>query len=67
MDSILQTFTGNTDRETLVKNALDIPVQAKKIRFIPTAYSQGGKALRVELYGQPVDGNHSSNLYCGVL
>ncbi|KAK3755604.1 hypothetical protein QZH41_017598 [Actinostola sp. cb2023] len=48
-------FPGNTDKHTIVKNILDIPVQAKIIRLIPTTY-HSYKALRVEVYGLVVRG-----------
>ncbi|XP_031554823.1 coagulation factor V-like [Actinia tenebrosa] len=43
-------FPGNTESKTVVKNALDYPVLARFIRFIPTRYWKW-KVLRVEVYG----------------
>ncbi|XP_031549731.1 venom prothrombin activator pseutarin-C non-catalytic subunit-like [Actinia tenebrosa] len=43
-------FPGNTDSNTVVKNALDYPVLVRFIRFIPTQY-HNWKALRIEVYG----------------
>ena len=46
----VKNFTGNTDTNTVKKNALPAEVYTKAIRFYPKSYS-GGIALRVELYG----------------
>ena len=48
----MKTFTGNSNTNTVKKNALAAEVYTKAIRFFPKSYS-GGIALRVELYGYP--------------
>lgn len=48
----VKSFTGNSDTNTVKKNALPAEVYTKAIRFFPKSYS-GGIALRVELYGYP--------------
>lgn len=48
----VKSFTGNSDTNTVKKNALPAEVYTKAIRFFPKTYS-GGIALRVELYGYP--------------
>jgi hypothetical protein len=53
-----QLFTGNTDRNTVVKNVLNPPIRAKLIRFIPTTY-HNWKVLRVEAYGS-VEGKYTA-------
>ncbi|KAK3744972.1 hypothetical protein QZH41_008497, partial [Actinostola sp. cb2023] len=58
-------FPGNTDKHTIVKNILDIPVQAKLIRFIPTKY-HNRKAVRVEVYGLGVKDFSCRSLPVGV-
>ncbi|XP_073227971.1 uncharacterized protein [Porites lutea] len=45
-----KTFTGNGDRNSIVRNELSEPLAAKFIRFYPVTF-QGRKALRVEVYG----------------
>ena len=48
-----QLFTGNKDRDGVVKNTLDdTRILGRFIRLIPTKYNKDGwKALRVEVYG----------------
>ncbi|XP_028513073.1 uncharacterized protein LOC110232869 [Exaiptasia diaphana] len=53
-NNTVQTFVGNTDGNTAVKNVLNAPVLAKLIRFTPTKWNNY-KALRVELYGIEYD------------
>lgn len=48
----VKTFAGNTDTNTVKKNALPAEVYTKAIRFYPKSYNVG-IALRVELYGYP--------------
>lgn len=52
----VKTFTGNSDTNTVKKNALPTEIYTRAIRFIPKSYS-GGIALRVELYGYPAGRN----------
>ena len=49
---LTQEFTGNSDRDTVVENVLNLPIEAKFIRFQPTAW-HGHISMRVELYGCP--------------
>jgi hypothetical protein len=51
-------FTGNTDKDNVVKNVLNPPTRAKFIRFIPTTYHTW-KVLRVEAYGS-VEGKYTA-------
>ena len=48
----VKIFAGNTDTNTVKKNALPAEVYTKAIRFYPKSYNVG-IALRVELYGYP--------------
>ncbi|CAH3166112.1 unnamed protein product, partial [Porites evermanni] len=49
-DGSEKTFTGNGDRNGIVRNELSEPLAAKFIRFYPVTY-ENKKALRVEVYG----------------
>ncbi|XP_015762694.1 PREDICTED: lactadherin-like isoform X2 [Acropora digitifera] len=49
---VVKEFTGNSDRDTVVENVLNPPIEAKFIRFQPTAW-HGHISMRVELYGCP--------------
>ncbi|XP_067039926.1 uncharacterized protein [Acropora muricata] len=46
----VKEFIGNSDRDTVVENVLNPPIEAKFIRFQPTAW-HGHISMRVELYG----------------
>ena len=48
----MKTFAGNTNTNTVKKNALPAEVYTKAIRFYPKSYNVD-IALRVELYGYP--------------
>lgn len=48
----MKNFVGNTDTNTVKKNALPAEVFTKAIRFYPKSYNVD-IALRVELYGYP--------------
>lgn len=62
----MKTFTGNTNTNTVKKNALPAEIYTKGIRFIPKSYS-GDIALRVELYGYPKGMlNHDEFKHCTV-
>lgn len=43
-------FTGNFDRDTVVKNRIDPPIIARFIRLVPKTWNNWN-ALRLELYG----------------
>ena len=45
-----QVFTGNFDRDSIVRHNLHPPIRARCIRFQPIAWS-GHISMRVELYG----------------
>ncbi|XP_074628765.1 discoidin, CUB and LCCL domain-containing protein 2-like isoform X2 [Acropora palmata] len=45
-----KTFTGNTDRDSIVRHDLNPPIRARYIRFQPIAWRQH-ISMRVELYG----------------
>ena len=45
-----QVFTGNFDRDSIVRHYLNPPIRARYIRFQPIAWS-GHISMRVELYG----------------
>lgn len=47
---LLQVFTGNTDRDTVVSRDLYPPIRARYIRFRPVTW-EGHISMRVELYG----------------
>ena len=47
---LLQEFVGNNDNNSVIKRKLNQPPVAKFIRFYPVSFN-GGKALRVEVYG----------------
>ncbi|XP_068684957.1 retinoschisin-like [Montipora foliosa] len=47
---VVKEFTGNSDRDTVVDNVLNSPIEMKFIRFQPTAW-HGYISMRVELYG----------------
>lgn len=53
----VKTFTGNSNTNTVKKNALPAELYTKAVRFLPKSYSGGGIALRVELYGYPAGMN----------
>ncbi|XP_068731165.1 EGF-like repeat and discoidin I-like domain-containing protein 3 [Montipora capricornis] len=63
---VVKEFTGNSDRDTVVENVLNSPIEMKFIRFQPTAW-HGHISMRVELYGcrEDVDecrtGSHDCN------
>lgn len=47
---LIQVFTGNTDRDTVVFNEMFPPITARFIRFRPLSWN-GDIGLRMELYG----------------
>ena len=47
---ITQEFTGNTDRNTIVRYNLNPPITARFIRFRPVSWT-GHISMRAELYG----------------
>lgn len=47
---LLQVFTGNTDRDTVVSRDLYPPIRVRYIRFRPVSW-EGHISMRVELYG----------------
>ncbi|XP_068684952.1 EGF-like repeat and discoidin I-like domain-containing protein 3 [Montipora foliosa] len=63
---VVKEFTGNSDRDTVVENVLNSPIEMKFIRFQPTAW-HCHISMRVELYGcrEDVDecrtGSHDCN------
>ena len=48
--SLLQVFSGNTDRETVVYQAVNPPIRARFIRFRPIKWHLF-ISMRAELYG----------------
>ena len=48
----MKTFTGNTDVNTVKRNALPAEIYTKAIRFYPRSFHVR-IALRVDLYGYP--------------
>lgn len=58
----MKTFVGNTDTNSVKKNALPAEVYTKGIRFYPQSYYVA-IALRVELYGYPAGMLNDFNLY----
>ncbi|XP_067027641.1 uncharacterized protein [Acropora muricata] len=49
-NNITKIFTGNSQRQEIVKNDLYNPLAVKFIRFYPVTFN-GNKALRVEVFG----------------
>lgn len=50
VNSTVKVFPGNSDKSSVVKHVLPMPIKARYIRFIPTAHA-GWPCLRVEVYG----------------
>ena len=48
---VSQIFTGNSDRNTLIKHSLKPHIEARYIRFHPRTHSYKAACLRAELYG----------------
>ena len=48
--TLLQIFIGNTDRNTVVKNDLETPLNTRWLRFLPKSWNNN-IAMRVEVYG----------------
>jgi hypothetical protein len=46
----IQVFSGNTDRNTVVTNSLEVPIKDRYVRFAVKEF-YGTPAMRVELYG----------------
>ena len=48
--TLLQDFTGNSDRNSVVYHELNPPIRARFLRFLPVTWNSF-IAMRVELYG----------------
>ena len=53
-------FTGNSDRNSIVYNAIDPAIIAQIVRIVPTKW-HNHTAMRVELYGCPYKGAYDGS------
>ena len=63
---LTQEFTGNSDRDTVVENVLNLPIEAKFIRFQPTAWhGHISRATNFSIYTTKMEGAGPKSLGTG--